>query len=324
MMEITLFRPNRLCSKVLIVDGIGSSGKGMLSHLFSCLTNVEKQNNHTVFDYVSYLHWMKKMSDDAAITYFQIEADMQIYHLRISRDVNFRPKDSTGVKSNAKPWRYLLRLLAKEGDSIVEDINRNPTWLNEAPHDAARNIQLFLNSFGTGLFFNYIMRDPEDLAADWLRRGFGNRIGRDQREFQLTFQHHGKPLPLHAKGVEDQYDTLSEQEKVASFIAHCATANLEGLKASAGRLHPGNFAVINFQDLVERPTEIMHSLSSRIGEEVNRRALGRQLTKESLPRTYKPVPLRGKSEFTTAKLNVAQAANQEILFLAKNLSSHVA
>ena len=155
-----LIRKNRLCNELVFADGIGSSGKGMLSHILSSLTRVEKQSNHTPFDYISYIHWLGKISDDAASTYLQTEADQQLYHIMMSRDVNFRPKDSTGVMQNAFRWKYFARLFMREGDAVIDRIKKERPILNEAPHDALRSAPLFFSTFGKSLRIIYVIRNP--------------------------------------------------------------------------------------------------------------------------------------------------------------------
>jgi len=317
---LTLERPNRLCQNLLVVDGVGSSGKGMLSHLLASIDIVEKQSNHTVFDYVSYFHWLGKITDDAAVVHFQIEADMQLYHLRMSRDTNFRLKDSTGVLMNPRPFRYFRRLLLNEGDNIVQDIRRKPTWLNEAPHDAARNLSLFFAAFGEQMHFCYIARDPEDLIFDWIRRGFGRRIGLDPREFQLSISSPHGPLPIFAIGYESLYHTLAEDERVALFIAFCVEENLAGLLKARQYLTKSTFSHTTFEALLTDPISFVNLVSEKIGGRVHKRALRKQLKMESLPRPYAPMKLPTKSDFVVDCLIRANHAHNRILQLMQGIS----
>jgi hypothetical protein len=317
---LTLERPNLLCQNILVVDGIGSSGKGMLSHLLASIDIVEKQSNHTVFDYISYFHWLGKITDDAAIVHFQVEADMQMYHLRMSRDTNFRPKDSTGVLRNPRPLRYFRRLFLKEGDSIVKDIRLNPTWLNEAPHDAARNLSLFFMAFGEKMHFCYIARDPEDLISDWVRRGFGRRIGVDPREFQLTVNAGNGPVPFFAIGYESTFHSLTEVERVALFVAFCAEENLKGLVNARPYLTKGNFSHTTFEALVSNPSTFVHLVAPKLGGKVVKRALKKQTKMELVPRPYAPTRLDSKSEFVLECLTRANRAHNCIIELAEGIS----
>ncbi len=314
-----LERPNRLCQKLLIVDGIGSSGKGMLSHLLASISNVEKQSNHTVFDFIPYFHGLGKISEDAAITHLQIEADMQMYHIRMSRDVNFRPKDSTGVLQNPHPFRYIKRLFQKEGDGVVKDILERPTWLNEAPHDAMRNAKLFELAFSHTMHFVYIARDPEDLAIDWLRRGFGRRIGNDPREFQLTYVSEKAHFPVFAEGFEGVYHSLTELEKVALFISYCTQQNLLGLKRVARNWNSSSFTITTFENLVRNPENLVKRVATKLNEAVDLRVLYRRLQKENVPRIYNPHKFSAPSEFAKERLAEAHDAHHELLGIASEI-----
>lgn len=293
----------------------------MLSHLLASISNVEKQSNHTVFDYTSYFHWLGKISEDAAVTHLQIEADMQMYHIRMSRDVNFRPLDSTGVLQNPKPLRYLKRLLAKEGDSVVQDIIRRPSWLNEAPHDALRNASLFEKAFSGSMHFTYIARDPEDLIADWIRRGFGRRIGTDPREFQLTYRIAENVFPLFSIGNEGVYNRLSELEKVAMFIAFCAEQNLRGLQEVSTVWTSREFSFVTFKQLVEEPHQIVERIATKISEKIDARSLSKQFKSESIPRRYNPKTLEQLTGFSKECLERANIADREINQLARKMDN---
>ena len=53
------------------------------------------------------------MSKNAASTYLKIEADEKLYNTMISRDVNFRFDDYTGIFKGGKTMLYIKRLFQK-------------------------------------------------------------------------------------------------------------------------------------------------------------------------------------------------------------------
>jgi len=101
--QIKLVRPNILLQELVLADGIGSSGKVMLSHIMASFKRVEKTRLDLLFDTVPRLYMLGKISHDAAVAILQIEADIQLYHTMISRCVNFRFTDGTGVFQNPFP-----------------------------------------------------------------------------------------------------------------------------------------------------------------------------------------------------------------------------
>lgn len=284
-----MVRPNRLAKEIVFADGIGSSGKGMLSHLIASFNRVEKQSNHSVIDYVSYIHWMGKMSDDAASAYLQTEVDAQLYHLMMSRDVNFRPKDSTGVLQNPRKWEYFKRLFSKEGDGVVERINKLSPILNEAPHDAMRSAKLFMDTFPNELKIVYIMRDPLELIIDWVRRGFGDRIGKDPREFQFSVVQDNNFVPMFMVGVQEDYFKLNEMERVVLIIRFCIQENLRGYQSLTSGQKKMVY-LLSFDDLAIDPFGKLSQIASFLGTTTS------PLTRKSVKKERLPRPIRMKKQ----------------------------
>jgi|694.fasta_scaffold09487_3 hypothetical protein len=280
--SLKLVRPNRLAREIVFCDGVGSSGKGMLSHLISSFSRVEKQSNHYAFDYVSYLHWFGKMSDDAATTYLQTEADFQLYHIMMSRDVNFRPRDSTGVMRNAFRFRYFKRLFLKEGDAVLERILAEKPILNEAPHDALRSAPLFFNAFGDDLNIVYILRDPCELVFDWHRRGFAHRIGSDTREFQFSFSKNDKIVPIFLADYDFVDSDLNDYERLVLMIHFCFFHNLRGMLDLDDRFKK-NVYILEFDDLIRFPMAQLEKIANHLGT-LTTKSTSRMIKQEGLPR----------------------------------------
>jgi hypothetical protein len=281
--SIELVRKNRLCQEIVFADGIGSSGKGMLSHILSSLDRVEKQSNHTPFDYVAYIHWLGKISDDAASTYLQTEADQQLYHMMMSRDVNFRPKDSTGVMQNAIRWKYFARLFMREGDSVIDRINKERPILNEAPHDALRSAPLFFKTFGSSLRIIYVIRNPYELILDWNRRGFGLRIGVDPREFQFSVQIDDQIVPMFMMNYDEfDYSQLLSIERITLMIHFCLKTNMDGFMACPQE-HQNQILLITFDDICSKPWGIVDKVCRFLDVEKTNNT-SRILKNENLPR----------------------------------------
>lgn len=294
-MSMKFVRPNRLCKEIVFADGIGSSGKGMLSHILGYFENIEKQCNHCVFDYVSYYHWANKIETDAAISYLQTEADFQLYHLMISRDVNFRFTDSTSLFKSPNWLKYIKRIFLQEGDKVVDRIIKEKPVLNEAPHDALRNATLFFQSFQNYLKILYIVRDPYELIYDWKRRGFGDRISKDPREFQLSvLDGNNKPIPMFMYSYPFDYNELNEIERLILMIHFCFKSNLEGYQ-NLDDSYKNNVIFFNFKDFCINPNFEIERISKFLDKKYTN-SIFKLLKKENLPRKNIFDSLKAKNE----------------------------
>ena len=262
--EITLTRPNTLVERIVLADGIGSSGKGMLSHILASFSRIEKQRNDTVFDTIPLLYMLNKISRDAAVAIMNTEADMYLYQTMISREVNFRPGDSTGVFNNPRFLSYLGRLFMKEGDPVIDRIRKARPIFQNAPHDALRNSLILFAAFEERLQFVYMVRHPIEIIYDWYTRGFGERIGVDPREFQLSYEWHGEAVPLYALGWEQAYMEAGLVERCVAMVHHHFEANMGAYDVLPPEWQ-ARVMLISFDALVTRPWSIVRPMANFLG-----------------------------------------------------------
>jgi len=283
--NMKLVRPNRLAKEIVIADGIGSSGKGMLSHIIASFKRVEKQRNDMIFDTIPRMYMWKKISHDAAITLMQLEADQQLYHTMMSRAVNFRPKDSTGVLQNPFPWKYFKRLLMQEGDKVIERINKEKPIFNNAPHWALKNAEILFDAFEENLKIVFVVRDPIEIVHDWYIRGFGSRIGVDPREFQFTYEKNGLIFPEFADGWEDKFLTLtSPVEKIIHGVNLQINGYIESYKKLSGERQKRVMFVL-FDELISDSILVSEKIAEFIGT-VTTKQTKRTLKREGCPRKF--------------------------------------
>ena len=283
--NIELIRKNRLAKEIVFADGIGSSGKGMLSHFIASFERIEKQSNDMIFDTIPRIHDLGKITNDAAIALMQIEADQRLYHSMMSREVNFRPTDSTGVTKNPFPFKYFKRLFMAEGDNVIERIKKEKPILNEAPHDALKNCELLFNCFQDTLKIIYIVRSPTELVYDWEIRGFGDRIGKDPREFQFSYMYDDKIVPLYAQGWENQYMELSSTDRNIMMIKHHYYNNINAYM-NLESCYKKNVKIINFDELVSKPEEVCEKIAEFLGTKTTKWTK-KIINKEGCPRIIK-------------------------------------
>ena len=277
-----LERPNTFGNPVLLSDGIGSAGKRMLAHILASFGNVEKMSHHFVFDYIAHLHWLGHVTDDAAIAYLQLEADLQTYQLMLSRDQNFRPGDTTSIFSDPRPLRYLRRLWRDEGDATSRFILETKPVLHESTHDGLRNATLYFSAFKSRLKLCHIIRHPVDLIIDLDRRGFGSREGTDPREFQFTLTRDGGPVVIALKDMETDLRGLPGIEIAAYLVRESMRLNLHGYEV-LNQIHQKDVRFVFFDDLCSEPHKLARELSQFLGQPTTR-FTNRAIRREKLPR----------------------------------------
>lgn len=277
-----LIRDNTLLGDFVLVDGQGRSGKTMLGVILSTMDRVEKLRIDTVFDYVPRYYSLGKMSHNAAVTALKIEADEKLYYTMISRGVNFRFDDYSSVFKDGHPYRYLKRLVQKAEEPAVERIKRERPIFQNLTHDALHLASLYFDAFGDKLKIIYIIRDPIENIYEQGRRNFGERIGKDPREFQLAYEWKGECVPLNAEGWEDDYLSSNATERLVGMVSGFFKKNLEGYLHLDDKWKK-QIVFLEFEKFVVEPMKYINQLENFLGTKITRRTK-KVLKREKCPR----------------------------------------
>jgi hypothetical protein len=236
-----------------------------------------------LFDTIPRLYMLKKISHDAAVTIMQIEADMQLYHTMMSRSVNFRFKDGTGVFQNPFPLRYFWRLFSKERGSVIEQIKKTNPIFQDMTHDGLRNADILFDAFEkTQFHIIYIARDPVEIIYDWYKRGFGIRIGTDPQEFQFSYEYKGNIVPLYAHGWEEDYLSLNPMDRNIGMIEQHFENNIRSYNELPLE-RKAKVLFVFFNELVTDPMPISKKITDFIGTEITS-CTKKTLKRENCPR----------------------------------------
>lgn len=211
-----LIRPSHIAEKIIFVDGVSGNGKSMLGPILGSFKNVEKIRFEHVYEYLCILNHFKKIDTDAAVTLMRMFADLAIYNSMISREVNLRIFDDSGLLNNPHPLRYIARLFYKDGDEVLCRIKNNSPILQLMTHQVLPAIELAFEAYGKRLRIIEMIRHPLYLIDHWL--SYIERYGKDPREFTLWFDYNGKAVPWFAYGWEGSYLASQPIDKVIYSI----------------------------------------------------------------------------------------------------------
>lgn len=271
-----------LVREFVIVDGIGRSGKGMIGHVLSSLERVEKQHNLDIMERIGIMWRNGSITRDAAVTLLRLEADTRLYNAFIGREINFRPSDDTGVFKNAYPLRYFKRLFAKAKDEGNKRCLAVNPIMQTCLHDGIRNAEIFFEAFGKGLKFIYIIRDPVYIIYEWQKVRAGQVIGNDSRNCHLTFDWHDKSVPYSVSGWEEEYLSITPEERVAALINHHFDLNITGYLAM-DKEKKDRCLLVNFERFVSDPWPYCEEIADFLGTRTTR-ATKKILRREHCPR----------------------------------------
>lgn len=280
---VDLIRRSNLVNEFVLVDGLGRSGKGMIGHILASMDRVEKVRLDLGYDTCHRLYRLGKITHDAAVCMLKIEADLGLYNNYIGREVNFRFKDMSGIWANTRPITYIRRLFSEEGAPAVQRIRQERPIFQSLSHDALQSANLFFDAFGDRLRFIHIVRDPVDIIYEWVRRGFGERIGTDGQEVQLSRAWGREVVPLYAIGWEDEYLSITPTERVIKMVKTAFDDTAAGY-AKLTEDRQSQVLFLLFDEFVVNPNPWCQEIAGWLKTTVTRRTNSR-LKKEQCPRT---------------------------------------
>ena len=239
------------------------SGKSLLAPIVGSFDNVEKQKIDYNFEYISTLCTYGKIEKSAGTVLLQLIADVDILNSMISREVNLRPSDLSGVLSNPRPFTYLRRLFkVGQEDKVVNNIINNKIILQIISHNIFPvSIPLF-STFGDRLAIAVMVRHPLYQLEWWYN--FIERIGVDYRAFTLTTGENGR-VPWFATGIED-YEKLSTMDKVI-FSMKKLVEKQSTLLDTLSKKENKQILFIPFESFVTTPYQFINKLTELLNTE---------------------------------------------------------
>tara|TARA_B110000971_G_C20016662_1_gene504315 strand:+ start:1440 stop:2417 length:978 start_codon:yes stop_codon:yes gene_type:complete len=266
---IEYFPLTRLVKNIVLVDGISRTGKLLLGSLISSLDRMEHIEFGENFEYIIPAIKLKKLKLDFGHSYLNNYLNMLIYNKYISRNVNFRPNDITGIDRSKNPKIYYDRLETQEGDKIIKSIKKQKKFLPIVTHDIAVNLDILMK-----MKMNFkiieIIRNPLDTVYSWYKRGLGSRFGNDQRIFTLLIKKNKKIYPWYnaLNGFDKKkYNVCEKCVEYVINLNQYATSNLKNSYINK------NVLITTYEKLTNNPLEELKRISNFLGTKTNKKTI---------------------------------------------------
>lgn len=309
--EVELRRGSTFDNEVIIVDGQGRSGKNLISVLLSTMRRVEKMRLDSQIDYLARYYFLGKMSLDAVVTALQTEFDEKHYYNAISRDVNFRIDDYSGVLKQGKRLEYFRRLFLPADEAAVDRIQEQRNIFQEMTHDGLHAATLYFAALGERLKMVHVFRDPVGNIYEQNQRGFGTRIGSDPRELQLTHFWNGHYVPIMAIGREEAWIDGNATERLVLIVDSMFRLNVQGY-SDISQEDKKRVLFVEFEDFVVNPYPHLERLESFIGDKFGK-AKSRILKRERCPRVL--APLERQQRIDAIRENISSSYDKMLMNL---------
>ncbi len=201
-----------LAKKLVFIDGITRCGKSMFTGIIPSLEKMEHVQFYNILEHVIPGLALGCFEEEFAKVFLRMNLNELSYNIRLSRGVNFRPGDQTGVPNHRNFKLYQERLQREEGDSVVDELRKGECYTPFQTHDILVNLE-HLDKLDVDYLILELFRHPVDNAYSWFTRGWGTRFGTDPRAFTLTIEYDGKQLPWYCVGYEEKWLNYNPMER---------------------------------------------------------------------------------------------------------------
>jgi len=256
----------RLSKNIILVDGITRTGKLLLGSLISSFDRMEHLEFGENFEFIIPAIKFKKVELNFGQAYLNNYLNMLIYNKYISRNVNFRPNDRTGIDNSKNPQIYYDRLHEQDDDKIIKLIKKQKRFMPLVTHDIAVNLDILIK-----MKMNFkiveIIRNPVDTVYSWYKRGLGVRLGNDPREFTLLIKKN--------KTTYSWYNSLyrNEQKKqntCEKCVEHVINLNKQATLNLKNNYLNKNILIITYEDLTNNPLVELKKIAKFLGTKTNK------------------------------------------------------
>ena len=205
---VSFCRPQELADEIVLLCAFSGAGKSLLAPIIGSYSRMQRIRMETTYEYLCIMQQFGKMTMDACATLLRIFADRHVYEQMISREVNLRPGDDSGLRNNPHAWRTLQRLWAPDGDVVVDRIDRERPILLLMSHHLLPVIKPIFEAWGKRVRVVRIVRHPLYMVYPWytfLERGGPDRLANDRRALPICFRYRDTVVPWWAHGWEERY-----------------------------------------------------------------------------------------------------------------------
>jgi hypothetical protein len=212
MLDIKYGLQRNISLPLIFIDGLARCGKSAFSGIVPSLRNMEHIQFSSELELIISGLSLGAIDTNYAKAFLRIYFNELSYKLHLSRNVNFRSSDWTGIDNYPYPQMYYERLKRNDGDGIVYECEKSTHNLPLITHDLLVNIDL-LDQMDLNYKMLSLWRNPIENIHSWWVKGWGERFNNDPRGFTLLVDGGNELYPWYAAEFTETLVDLNPMEK---------------------------------------------------------------------------------------------------------------
>ena len=268
-----------LANQIVLIDGLTRCGKSSLCQMIVSLKDFEHVDMCEIFESVMSGLVLKKIPLEFAKPFIRNYFNQSAYNKLISRGVNFRPTDFTGIQNFRDPKIYINRLkifsykkknyhykkthIKTEGSSdfVLESLKTKKHFFPYQSHLILCDFDKFIN-----LELNYkiieIFRSPIDNVISLINRKVFEKtdVKQDPRRFDFDILYKKQSIPWHTYHYANRFIKANNAEKCALFVINQTNKIITKRKIIAPYLNK-KILIVKFEDLITNTKNELKKIS---------------------------------------------------------------
>lgn len=259
-MKNNIFEYQMITDKVIFADGLTRSGKALLSNILLGFENVSSIQVLDILEQILPMFSNNKISKNATSSILRLYLNQNFYHYKLSRNLNFRYDDLTGIHNTSNPKQFYKNLNKKDDDDVIDELFKKDIYFQFQTHEILAQYSSFLELNIEAIIIE-IFRHPIDTAHSWYKRGWGTRYDKaDPRSFTTLFNYGGNIIPFYVIGHEEEYIKLNEMEKCIFMHNILVKASIEQYKKLNLKLRK-KIHILKYEDLLSNTNNEVDKIS---------------------------------------------------------------
>lgn len=279
-MPADVVREPYLVDRVIFVGGHPGCGKTLITPIVGSLARVEIQKVDYIIEHICSLRFLGRIDDQVATVLIRMLTDLDLYHLMMSRETNFRVSDLSSVFNNPGTLRYIRRLFQPGDAAACERIKQTKPILQILTHNLLALSPSLYQALGDRLRILEMVRHPLYMIKQWYL--YIERYGTDVRDFTIWFDYRGHSLPFFAYGWEEKYLRANSMDRVIYSIEHLSLLG-ERVIQNLSEQEKKQIILIPFERFVLDPWPYLRRLESLLETQVTT-LTRRELKRQKVPR----------------------------------------
>ena len=288
--------------ELILIDGLTRTGKSALSGVIPAFQGVEHIKFCTVLEHILAGMSTGHVTAEFAKAFFRTFFNELSYDTLLSRNVNFRKNDQTGIYNYKDPALYELRLNRSEDAQIFKDIGSENRFLPMQTHDVLCNMKNWEMVYDRYLMIS-LWRNPVELLYSWWKRNWGERFFNDDpSNFTLKVSMNGNFIPWYAHNMSSNWTDFNAVERCYILMEYLIEQAVLGYNKSFNKQ---KIHLVKFETLCSESENEIHRMS-RFLNAMPDANMNQMLSNARLPRENTPEQIDRKEkelkEVLSAKL----------------------